>query len=60
MNTHLNPISNDCIPNVLLLGNGINRAFDMGSWCDVLDEMSCYGFSEEESEALKELAYGKA
>ena len=56
-NNHLNPINYSDTPNVLLLGNGINRAFDTGSWSDLLDDMSCNGYREEEREALKEIPY---
>lgn len=44
-------------PRVLLLGNGINRAFGSNSWGDILDKMSCGTYSEKEIKMLKTLPY---
>lgn len=44
-------------PRVLLLGNGINRAFGNSSWGDILDKMSCGAYSEKEIKKLKTMPY---
>lgn len=44
-------------PNVLLLGNGINRAFDFGSWDDLIGDIQTVNLSEKERWALKRLPY---
>lgn len=40
-----------------LLGNGINRSFNTGSWNDLLSDMSCDSYDDEEYELIKELSY---
>lgn len=44
-------------PKVLLLGNGINRAFDFASWDDLLHSITTKELSEEEAKALKNVPY---
>lgn len=45
------------IPNILLLGNGINRAFNQISWCDLLSKVKCRVFSLDEEKALEKVPY---
>lgn len=45
------------IPKVLLLGNGINRAFNFASWTDLLNHLKEREFSKEEDACLKEVPY---
>lgn len=44
-------------PKILLLGNGINRAFNKGSWDDLLNEINRTEFSDEQREAIKRMPY---
>lgn len=44
-------------PKVLLLGNGLNRSFGSESWGDILSELSCTSFEEEEKAIIDELTF---
>jgi hypothetical protein len=44
-------------PNVLLLGNGINRAFDFASWDELINSIKTRDLTKEETEALKKVPY---
>lgn len=44
-------------PKILLLGNGINRAYGSNSWDDILGGISCGTYSEKEINMLKKLPY---
>ena len=47
----------DKTPNVLLLGNGINRAYNFASWDDLIKSIKTKELTEEESNALKSMPY---
>lgn len=49
--------SNNKNPRVLLIGNGINRAFGNSSWDDIIGKMSCRTYSEKEEKVLKGMPY---
>lgn len=44
-------------PNVLLLGNGINRAYDFASWDELIQSIQTKKLSEEETDALNSMPY---
>lgn len=44
-------------PKILLLGNGINRAFGSDSWGDILGRISCGTYTKKEIELLKGMPY---
>jgi hypothetical protein len=44
-------------PKILLLGNGINRAFDYGSWNDLITSLQTKALNKEEQSALKRVPY---
>ena len=43
-------------PNVLLMGNGINRAYGTGKWGDLLGEISCDSFDGRQKKNIEDLA----
>lgn len=45
------------IPKVLLLGNGINRAFDFASWDDLIKSISTKNLSEDEEICMQNVPY---
>lgn len=45
------------IPEVFLLGNGINRAFNFASWTDLLNQLKVRGLTAEEESFSKEGIY---
>lgn len=55
----LSAIDSRRIPNILLLGNGINRVFGNSSWDNLLDNISTGEFDSDErfAVALHELPY---
>ncbi len=55
--TNLKPIPHGKIPKVLLLGNGINRAFGQKSWEDFLDSIALPEMSEEDRRVMKKIPY---
>ena len=44
-------------PNVLLLGNGINRAFQFASWDELIQSIQTKKLSEEEKNSLDDMPY---
>ena len=44
-------------PKVLMLGNGINRAFGFASWDDLIESIRTKDLTSEEKEALKNVPY---
>lgn len=54
---YMKPFHTDHIPDVLLTGNGLHRAFEDENWDKLLRELSAGRFSDEEWEALKKLPY---
>ena len=44
-------------PNVLLLGNGINRAYDFASWDELIKSIQTKELSKEEENALETMPY---
>lgn len=57
MKKELNKIDIESDVNVLLLGNGINRAFQKGSWDELLVEIESAEFNKVQRNALKKLPY---
>ena len=49
---YMSPLSPGAVPRVLLLGNGIHRAFSAGSWNDLLRDIGGSRFSDEEWKEL--------
>lgn len=45
------------IPNILLLGNGINKAFGKSSWDDLINEMATEMFTDEEKKRIETMPY---
>lgn len=45
------------VPKVLLLGNGINRAYDYASWDDLIESIRTKDLTEEEKECMKNVPY---
>ncbi len=45
------------IPTVLLLGNGINRAYDFSSWEELIKSIGTKELSKEEKQSLKTVPY---
>ena len=45
------------IPNVLLLGNGINKAFGKSSWDELIDEIATETFTKEEKARIEKMPY---
>lgn len=45
------------IPNVLMLGNGINRCFEFGNWDDLLGKVSTISVSDEEKTQIETIPY---
>ena len=45
------------IPNILLLGNGINKAFGKSSWDDLINEMATEIFTDEEKKRIETMPY---
>lgn len=50
-------ISTETPLNVLLLGNGINRAYDYASWDGLINAIKTKNLTKEETEALKRVPY---
>ena len=50
-------IGHDQIPKVLLLGNGINRAYDFKSWEELIEKIGTKELSKKEKESLKAVPY---
>jgi hypothetical protein len=50
-------LSYEKIPKILLLGNGINRAYDYASWDDLIKSISTKSLTSSESEAMKTVPY---
>ena len=50
-------ISTETPPNVLLLGNGINRAYDFASWDELINSIKTKDLTEAEMGALKKVPY---
>ena len=50
-------IEHDKIPKVLLLGNGINRAYNFSSWEELIKSIGTKELSEEEKQSLKTVPY---
>lgn len=47
----------DTVPNVLLLGNGINQTFNKASWDDLLEKITTVELSVAEEKNLKSMPY---
>lgn len=45
------------IPNVVIIGNGINRAFSYDAWGDLLSTISCKSFEEEQQKCIENLPF---
>lgn len=54
---YMEPFQTDHIPNVLLTGNGLHRAFEDANWDKLLKDLSGDRFTEEQWKDLKELPY---
>ena len=54
---YMKPISPYTVPKVLLLGNGINRAFDGKKWEHLLKEICKQPFTDEEWAVLRKMPY---
>ena len=50
-------IKNGMVPKVLLMGNGINRAFDFSSWDDLIRLISTKELSKGEKECINQVPY---
>ena len=50
-------IAYDQIPKVLLLGNGINRAYGFASWNSLIESIRTKELSTEEKESIKNIPY---
>ncbi len=55
-NSPLQKIKYSSIPNIILIGNGINRAFGSGKWGDLLGEISCNSFDGKKKENIENLS----
>ena len=53
----LSPIKYGTTPKILLLGNGINKAFEKDSWDELLKKIACKTFSADEWELIKKAPY---
>lgn len=47
----------DSIPKVLMLGNGINRAYNFASWDDLIQSIRTHELSEDETACIKNIPY---
>ena len=45
------------IPNVLMLGNGLNRAYNFASWDDIIESMQTKVLTYEENKRIKKVPY---
>jgi hypothetical protein len=54
---HSMKISTEKPPRILLLGNGINRAYDFTSWDGLIESLRTKELSEEEKRAVKKVPY---
>lgn len=54
---YMQPFHTDHLPNVLLTGNGLHRAFQDENWDQLLKDLSGNRFSDEKWNTLKKLPY---
>ena len=54
---YMQPFHTDHIPNILLTGNGLHRAFQDENWDQLLKDISGDHFSDEKWSTLKKLPY---
>ena len=54
---YMQPFHTDYIPEVLLTGNGLHRAFEDANWDKLLRDLSGNRFSDDEWKILNELPY---
>lgn len=47
----------DTVPKVLILGNGINRAYNFASWDDLIQSIRTRELSEDETACIKDIPY---
>lgn len=57
MDTQKNYESRNKHPKVLLLGNGLNRAYGVSNWSDLIAKISCDSLEEYKSNGLDNLPY---
>ena len=57
MNQYVPEIEYGKIPKVLLLGNGINRAYGYASWGDLIESISTTKLSDAEKESMTNVPY---
>ena len=55
--TPLNKIPHNTRPKVLLLGNGLNRAYGTSTWQDIIGKISCDSLEDYKSKGLENLPY---